>query len=158
MRNGTHGWMVQTNLLNSAILINSEDFIVYDSKPARVHADKDHYGLSPLHRLYQTANGWIYVVANEDELWTKLCVVLGNVGLLNDSRFSTSVLRTRNADLLSKELEQIFHLEKSDYWVDALKLQNIPCSQVVDEYVKSFLATPKLISGNPCPSLGALTW
>lgn len=148
MRNGTHGWMVQTNLLNSAILINSEDFIVYDSKPARVHADKDHYGLSPLHRLYQTANGWIYVVANEDELWTKLCVVLGNVGLLNDSRFSTSVLRTRNADLLSKELEQIFHLEKSDYWVDALKLQNIPCSQVVDEYVKSFFGDSQAIDNN----------
>ena len=148
IRNGTNGCIVQTNLLNSAILINSEDFIVYDSKPARVHADKNHYGLNPLHRLYQTVDGWIYIVVNEDKLWTKFCEALGNVSILTDLRFSTSALREGNAELLSKELERLFLLRESEYWLDMLKLKNIACSQVVDEYVKTFFVDPQAVDND----------
>src|SRR5262245_24468982 len=54
---------VDSNLLNGGIILSSEWFTRYAGRPTRRLADKRQYGLDAFHRLYQTHDGWIYVVA-----------------------------------------------------------------------------------------------
>jgi crotonobetainyl-CoA:carnitine CoA-transferase CaiB-like acyl-CoA transferase len=54
---------VDVNLLTGGILLSSPWFTRYQGKPERPLADKGQYGLGPFHRLFQLADGWIYVVA-----------------------------------------------------------------------------------------------
>lgn len=54
-------------------------------------------GVGPLHRLYETADGWIVVVAANDTDIAALGRVLGGVDILGDGRFATPQLREANA-------------------------------------------------------------
>jgi crotonobetainyl-CoA:carnitine CoA-transferase CaiB-like acyl-CoA transferase len=64
---------VDSNLLNGGILLSSEWFTKYQGKPTRPLADKGQYGLEAYHRLYQTQDGWLYVVAETQEQRRALC-------------------------------------------------------------------------------------
>jgi len=67
---------VDSNLLNGGIMLSSEWFTRYAGKPTRRLADKGQYGLDALHRLYQTRDGWIYVVAETPAERRALCRAL----------------------------------------------------------------------------------
>ncbi len=68
---------VDGNLLNSAALLSSAWFSAYAGRPERPLADREQYGLSPFHRLFQLRDGWIYVVAEGDAQRRALCQVAG---------------------------------------------------------------------------------
>ena len=57
----------ESNLLNGAILLCSEWFSRYPGRPERPLADKEQLGLNACHRLFEVADGWIYVVADRAE-------------------------------------------------------------------------------------------
>lgn len=56
---------VESNLLNGAIVLSSAWFSRYAGKPERPLADQQQYGLNAYHRLYRTADGWVYVAADD---------------------------------------------------------------------------------------------
>jgi len=68
---------VDSNLLNGAALLSSAWFTAYDRRPERPLADKEQYGLTPYHRLFQMRDGWIYVVAHDATQQKALCHVAG---------------------------------------------------------------------------------
>ena len=55
---------VESNLLNGGVVLSSAWFSQYKGRPERPLADQQQYGLNACHRLYQVADGWIYVVAD----------------------------------------------------------------------------------------------
>lgn len=54
---------VDSDLLGGGVVLSSAWFSKYRGKPVRPLADKGQYGLSPFHRLFKLADGWIYVAA-----------------------------------------------------------------------------------------------
>jgi crotonobetainyl-CoA:carnitine CoA-transferase CaiB-like acyl-CoA transferase len=56
---------VESNLLNGGVVLSSAWFSRYAGKPVRPLPDQQQYGLSAYHRLYQVADGWIYVAADD---------------------------------------------------------------------------------------------
>ena len=68
---------VDSNLLNGAALLSSAWFTKYDRRPERPLADKEQFGLTPYHRLFQLRDGWIYVVAQDVTQRQALCRVVG---------------------------------------------------------------------------------
>jgi crotonobetainyl-CoA:carnitine CoA-transferase CaiB-like acyl-CoA transferase len=68
---------VDSNLLNGGIILSSEWFTRYAGKPTRRLADKGQYGLDAFHRLYQTHDGWVYVVAETPAERLAFCQALG---------------------------------------------------------------------------------
>ena len=68
---------VDSNLLNGAALLSSAWFTKYDRRPERPLADKEQFGLTPYHRLFQLRDGWIYVVAQDLTQRQALCRVAG---------------------------------------------------------------------------------
>jgi crotonobetainyl-CoA:carnitine CoA-transferase CaiB-like acyl-CoA transferase len=75
---GRHaGQRVELNLLDGAVLLSSEWFTRYASRPERPLADRGQHGPGPFHRLYETATGFVYVAAGDDDARTRLLAALG---------------------------------------------------------------------------------
>ncbi len=129
---------VDTNLLNAAIVIGSGDFVSYDGKPPRRRADKEQYGYNALHRLYEAADGWLYLIAEAQEDWVALCDALGVAKLATDARFRTEEIRRRNDAILASEIAQAVKRSGLTELSDRLKKAGIAHSPVVYDYVPAF--------------------
>lgn len=64
--NSTRGQRVEVNLLDGGIMLSSEWFTRYASKPVRPLADRGQHGPHPCHRLYACTDGYLYVAADTD--------------------------------------------------------------------------------------------
>lgn len=125
---------VDCNLLNAGTLMRGDDFMQYEGKQPSPIADKGQYGLNALHRLYETAAGWIYVIAESQDEWVRLCAATGRVDLVTDSRFKSEQDRANNDDDLAKELQSMFGQGAADQWLTKLKAANVLCSEVTERY------------------------
>ena len=134
---------VDTNLLNGGIIISSEHFTEYEGKPPRRLADKGQYGLSPLHRLYQTADGWIYLAAEAPEEWPRLCATLALDGLADDARFESAEARLRSAEL-ARELADVMRQAETEALVAKLRAAELPCAPVLPGDSEAVLSDPHL--------------
>jgi len=68
---------VESNLLNGAVVLSSAWFSRYEGKPERPLADQQQYGLNACHRLYEVADSWVYVAADEPHEQAALKAWLG---------------------------------------------------------------------------------
>ncbi|MCH8206503.1 MAG: CoA transferase [Chloroflexi bacterium] len=123
---------VNTNLLSGGIILSSEDFTRYDGKPPRRLADEDLYGLGALHCLYETRDGWIYLVAESEDEWQALCGGLGRDDMLEDTRFASVAARRRNDADLADELASVFETASSDHWLEQLREAGVACAPVTE--------------------------
>ena len=136
------GQQVHTNLLNAGIVISSGEFMRFQGKPPRLLADKGQYGLGALHRLYETADAWIYLAAESDHCWVGLCKALEREDLASDPRFASPNARAENDLALSLELVQTLRRHPSAHWLRVLEETKIPCAPVVEEYDEGFFSDP----------------
>jgi crotonobetainyl-CoA:carnitine CoA-transferase CaiB-like acyl-CoA transferase len=81
-------------------------------------------GRGPLERLYQTADGWVCLVAPTDPEVRALGKVM-NVDLLGDDRFRTPELRARNYDL-ERLISDYFVGQTTARAVDELRANGVP--------------------------------
>ena len=121
---------VNTNLLSGGIILSSEHFCRYDSKPSRPLADDRLYGMNALHRLYETQDGWIYLAAQAEDDWSSLCDALGAERLSADRRFTSVHDRSRHDSELAGELSRLFMAGRSACWIERLCRAGIACSPV----------------------------
>jgi crotonobetainyl-CoA:carnitine CoA-transferase CaiB-like acyl-CoA transferase len=143
---GGFGQQVHTNLLNAGILLSSREFMKFRGKPPRRHADKGQYGLSALHRLYETAEGWIYLAAEGEGYWPGLCSALDREDLASDPRFASPNARAENDAALALELEQTLRGRASAEWLSALEEKEVPCAPVIEGYGEGFFSDPQAIA------------
>ena len=66
------GQKIFADMFGANAYANWDDFLRYEGKPERPAVDKDGYGLGPLHRLYQCAVGWVFLMIATDEEWAVL--------------------------------------------------------------------------------------
>ena len=147
------GQRAETCLLNSGILIA---FMGLDRR-----GDHGQYGRHALSRLYETKDGWLYVVAESEPEWVAICSVLGRADLRDDARFSTSTARRDNDVALAKEIEQSFSERGVEEWVTVLKQVSVPCAVAVERYDEGFFSDPqaianRMISAHDDSPLGAV--
>ena len=121
------GQYVDTCILNSGMLYASDAFIAPPGVKTRPPMTKDQTGLGPLYRLYQTREGWIFIVAANKREWEALCRGLGQDALARDPRFVTAEDRERNADQLAAVLEPLFRERTAAEWFAALDAAGAPC-------------------------------
>ncbi len=125
------GQQVETNILNAGMVFASDVLTGGEAIPDRAHLDRMQTGLGPLYRFYQTADGWLCVVALAEQEWRALTAVLGRPELRDDPRFATSVDRRTNGAELSAELETAFLAKPADDWFAALDAAGVPCEVVL---------------------------
>ncbi len=82
-------------------------------------------------QLFQTADGWIFVMCMTDKFWQALLDALGRADLGADARFSTAVARRDHRDELTSILDREFQREGTRHWLDRLQ-GLLPAAPVYD--------------------------
>jgi crotonobetainyl-CoA:carnitine CoA-transferase CaiB-like acyl-CoA transferase len=99
-------------------------------------------GVGPLHRLYETADGWLCLVAERDELFENLCQAL-ELDLFADERFATRDARKANEHVLADLLSEVFPARTTKEWLPVLSSAGIPVAEPVPYNNRAFLRDPE---------------
>jgi crotonobetainyl-CoA:carnitine CoA-transferase CaiB-like acyl-CoA transferase len=132
---------VDTNLLNGGILLSSEWFTQYQSKPMRPLADPGQYGIDTFHRLYEARDGWLYVVADTPEERQSLCRALDCDDLwreLADVPAGCHPADTPRAHALARRFAAL----RLDDSLARLHAAGVPCAPAVSGHSEFFLDDP----------------
>ncbi len=121
------GQFVETSMMNSCVYCNSDDAFDYPGKPPRLMPDKAQLGLEATYRLYETAEGWVFLAARFDEEFAALCRELGREDLMDDERFTDWKARIIHRGELGVELDVLFRSATADAWEQRLTAADIGC-------------------------------
>jgi crotonobetainyl-CoA:carnitine CoA-transferase CaiB-like acyl-CoA transferase len=80
--------------------------------------------------LYQTLDGDICIGVGNDNIFSKLCVLLQREDLITNPQFVTNTSRVANAALLRIELEKVLVTQGAKYWAEHLGRQGVPVDRV----------------------------
>jgi formyl-CoA transferase len=93
--------------------------------------------------VFKVKDGHINVAAAGQEIWQRLCRVLGAEKLLDDSRYAAPGDRSKNRDALNEELGVYLEKKTSAEWIAILNEAGVPCGPIYsvdqvfeDEHVK----------------------
>src|SRR6185503_17235957 len=83
------GQSVYVNMLAANLYANADDALDYAGKRPRPVADDELHGTAAGYRLYRAADGWLFLAADGDAEWQRVCTVLDRPDLADDARFAT---------------------------------------------------------------------
>ncbi len=83
-------------------------------------------------RAFRCADGYLIMVAGNDNQFAKFCEIAGCSELMGDERFATSSARIRNRDALNAILDAIFPGRTCEQWIGALRAAGVPCGPIND--------------------------
>lgn len=138
---------VDCNLLNAGAVLRGDDFLRYAGKrPPRI-ADKGQFGLSALHRLYRTRQGWFYLIAETQADWERLCDAMGRGDLAADARFARESDRAQNDGALADLLTDMFGRRAASEWLGTLRAAGVSCAEVTENYNVGYFQDPHTAAG-----------
>lgn len=86
----------------------------------------------PLRQPFPTADGHIVIVPYTDAAWMEVYQALGAPEFLEDERFSSPRARMINQDEMYEGIAARTPAQPTQYWIDALRARNIPCTPIRD--------------------------
>ena len=78
---------------------------------------------------FTTSDGFVVIAVITDEFWQSLKSVV-NIGSLDDSKFDSSIDRLKNQAFIENELNKVLSTQTSDYWIEKLKKEKVPCAPI----------------------------
>jgi crotonobetainyl-CoA:carnitine CoA-transferase CaiB-like acyl-CoA transferase len=118
------GNTMMTTMLRSNAYAMSDDWIRYAGKPERAELDDKLLGTGPLHRLYETAEGWVFLAVINAPEWEALATCLD---LDRDHRFANEELRRVNGSQLGDVLARALRGRGAEEWEATLLHAGVPC-------------------------------
>ncbi len=99
-------------------------------------------------QLFQTADGWIYIMANKEKFFPLLCAELGQPELAEDERFRRFPDRLKNRQELSDLLDELFRKQPTAEWTRRLagKVPAAPVASVNEALASAFTAERAMIA------------
>lgn len=121
------GQYLETSLLEAGLAWTFWEAGAYFGSGEMPLANGTRHRRSTPYQAYRTKDGYVTVGANNEKLWTNLCVqVLGRPDLLKDPRFEGLPARLTNIDALEKEIEAVFATQPTAHWVKKLDDAGVP--------------------------------
>jgi crotonobetainyl-CoA:carnitine CoA-transferase CaiB-like acyl-CoA transferase len=111
----------------------------------RQHLDGLQLGLSPLYRLYETADGWLCIAVVDDRQWRDLIDVVGNPSELATVRFLDAAGAPSSGTLVSEVLERRFREHDASTWFKALDTRGVPCEVSTTDYEERIFEDPEML-------------
>jgi crotonobetainyl-CoA:carnitine CoA-transferase CaiB-like acyl-CoA transferase len=137
------GQFVDTSLLNAGLYVNSDAFVTdRDDVRRRPTMDRTQTGISADYRFYATSEGWIFVAAQLEGQWRRLCEVVGKPQLAGDPRYRTHYDRVDRRYELAEVIEPIFKSRSAQQWFEALDAAGVPCEIINKGYWERWLLDP----------------
>ena len=78
---------------------------------------------------FTTSDGFVVIAVITDEFWKSLKSVV-NISSLDDSKFDSSIERLKNQAFIENELNKVLSTQTSDYWIDKLNKEKVPCAPI----------------------------
>jgi crotonobetainyl-CoA:carnitine CoA-transferase CaiB-like acyl-CoA transferase len=121
-----------TTMLSTATHALSEEMVRYAGRGPAPTADEGLYGIGPLYRLYEAAEGWVFLAAAEQHEWAKLSAALGAMTseFTDDARFATVADREANRAALIEQLSALFRTRTAADWEKVLRAADVACVEV----------------------------
>ena len=143
-----HGQEVFVDMFGANAWANADDFIAYEGKPSRPTLDRDLHGLGPTWRLYEAAEGWVFLGLAVQPEWESFCELTGRPDLASDPRFATPEARTANAGALAGVLAGLFAGRSADDWEALLATEGLGCVRADAAPVHEFIARNEHVAAN----------
>ena len=129
-------------MVGSATHAIVEQVIDYAAKPRTPQVDPEGYGYGPLYRIYQAADGWIFLAAPAEDEWDGLAAALReDANLAADPRFGSCADRQDNEAALAETLAKVFLARPAAEWERDLVAAGVGCVQVGLETCQKILQT-----------------
>ncbi len=142
------GQYLETSMLISNGYMCSDDFLRYEGKPPRLEADRYLRGIHALHRLYQTAEGWVFLSCPTQGEWEALCRAIGREDLPTDHRFVDHTSRlTYNDQLIAILADSLSH-RTADEWEEHLTRNGAGCARADKQSSAAFFLTDPSVKEN----------
>jgi CoA:oxalate CoA-transferase len=104
-----------------------------------------HPSIAPF-AAFATADGHIAIAAGNDDLWARVCKVMGRTELIADERFLTNPLRVQHVDAMAAEMERTLAAKPSKDWLTALEAEGVPSGPI--NTVADVMADPQVLARN----------
>ena len=87
------------------------------------------------YQVFESADGFILLAANNDGQFSRFCALVGREDLLQDPRFASNAARVRNRDAVVAEVQRIVRQKPSAYWIEELAAIDVTCGPIntIDE-------------------------
>jgi CoA:oxalate CoA-transferase len=104
-----------------------------------------HPSIAPF-ATFATKDGHIAIAAGNDDIWARVCRVLGREELIADERFVTNVARVSHVDVMAAEMEKALAAKSSKEWLALLEAAGVPCGPLNN--VADVMADPQVLARN----------
>jgi|SRR5579875_1811820 crotonobetainyl-CoA:carnitine CoA-transferase CaiB-like acyl-CoA transferase len=126
-RTGISQTMLTTMLTSTAHAL-ADDMVEYAGRRPTAAPDANLFGYSARYRLYQAADGWIYLAAPAEREWEALASALaGDADLAGDARFADEASRRAHDGDLAQVLAGVFAAKPAQHWEDYLLGRDVGC-------------------------------
>jgi len=125
------GSVIETSLYETGVMWVSYHLTAFQiSGEASIRSGSGHPAFAP-YGLFQARDGQIMIGVGNNQIFTRLCNVIGRSELIEDPRFKENVARVRNNAALQVEIERALATRDGQDWVKLLGDNAIPSDQVV---------------------------
>lgn len=97
-----------------------------------------HPSITPF-ESFATKDGQIMIAIGNDRLWAQFCKLTNREDLIEDERFVTNGLRTKNHKEIKEIVSEILAKESTDYWINLFNKEDIPATEInkIDKVVSN---------------------
>jgi crotonobetainyl-CoA:carnitine CoA-transferase CaiB-like acyl-CoA transferase len=125
---GAGGQELFSSMLNSGAHAMSAQAVTYPDAPKEPAPDAELRGLGSLYRIYDAAEGYVFLAAPSTVEWERLCGALRPyTDLAGDARFADPALRHTNTKVLIDVLAALFASRPAQAWEDELLPLGVAC-------------------------------
>jgi crotonobetainyl-CoA:carnitine CoA-transferase CaiB-like acyl-CoA transferase len=82
--------------------------------------------------VFKTADGFMNIAAMGNEMFERLCKVIGADALLDDERFKTVPLRGKNRPALNDALNEKTQQQTTEHWIEQMNKAGVPCGPILN--------------------------
>ena len=124
------GQWVQTSLLQAQVAIldfQATRWLIDGVVPQQ--AGNDHPTVYPM-GVFPAADGQINIAAAGEDMWRRLCEELGLAHLLDDARFLSGLIRSKNRATLYEIIADATRARPAQEWIERLNGAGVPCGPI----------------------------
>ena len=124
------GSLVETSLFETGALFVSYHLLANElhGKPS-VRSGSGHPTFGP-YGLFSSKDGTLCIGVGNDNIFSKLCDLIGRTDLIHDPRFVTNSDRVAHSKVLKEEIEKALSREPAIYWAEKLGSGGVPADRV----------------------------
>ncbi len=124
------GQKVEVSLLGTQLALQAPELLHF------LHFGKERrrdFRASPTVGHYECSDGaWVMIVGIDQKFWPRIARALDRASLIDDERFSRGYPRWVNRRELEEELGAAFASNTAGYWLERLRVEDVPASIVQD--------------------------